>query len=149
MAEARDRVSRSNNDDAETYMRRLMSTHSTRIFLDDDNDIYQTPFRWGATPLTGQSSGQRTGEALISTRARNGGGVSTRIQNTQVSGSRVRRGRGGPPWAHGLLPSYPRIPLRDVTHVIRAVERQRVHLGDRELEHEVCLPTPEAAAKLD
>ncbi|KAJ0780135.1 hypothetical protein HanPI659440_Chr06g0234241 [Helianthus annuus] len=121
----------------------LMSTRSTGIFL-DEYDSYRTPFRWGAIPLTGQSSGQWTGEALSTT-------TTTRIRNTQ--GGRVRRGRGGPLWAHGMLPSsYPRIPLRDITHVVQAVERRRARMGDGEGrirtneaaagEQEVCLPTP-------
>ncbi|KAI3694558.1 hypothetical protein L1987_77525 [Smallanthus sonchifolius] len=147
MPESRDRLSRPNDGVAETYSRRQTSVGSTGILPDaDDNErsISRTPFRWGATPLTGDGSGQRVGDAL-STRSTRGGVSGGRAlfgtpmtayrrggrnQNTPPSGSNFRRGRGG---RQSVLPAwYPRTPLRDITHVVRAVERRQVHFGDGE-----------------
>ncbi|KAK9067500.1 hypothetical protein SSX86_014830 [Deinandra increscens subsp. villosa] len=152
MPEARDRLSRSSTIDSETYVPRQMSIGSIPVLQDNDSgerSYNQTPFRWGATPLTGGGSGQRTGETHHSTRTATRGGVSgrglfgtpmtvyrrgSRNQNTPPSGSSsFRRGRGGRSGQHSVLPSwYPRTPLRDITHVVRAIERRRMHLGDGE-----------------
>ncbi|KAK1408472.1 hypothetical protein QVD17_40272 [Tagetes erecta] len=144
MPESRDRLSRSNNVVAEIYSRRRTSVESTGILPDNDvsdTSVIQTPFRWGATPLTGDGSGQQTSEAVSTVTTRRGvsGGRTLfgtpmtvyrrggRSQNTPPSGSGFRRGRGG------VLPAwYPRTPLREITHVVRAVERRRVRLGDDE-----------------
>ncbi|KAK9063101.1 hypothetical protein SSX86_016971 [Deinandra increscens subsp. villosa] len=152
MSEARDGLSRSNTVDSETYVPRRISIGSISVLQDNDSgerSYNQTPFRWGATPLTGGGSGQRTGETHHSTRTATRGGVSgrglfgtpmtvyrrgSRNQNTPPSGnSSFRRGRGGRSVQHSVLPSwYPRTPLRDITHVVRAIERRRMHLGDGE-----------------
>ncbi|KAL8254640.1 hypothetical protein R6Q59_032861 [Mikania micrantha] len=149
MPEARDRLSRLNDRVAETYMPRRLSNGTLTVLSDNDDgerSHRRTPFRWGATPLTGDGSGQLTGEAL-SARTRNGGvsgrglfgtpvtayrrGV--RNQNTPPAGGSFRRGRGGRSGSHSVLPSwYPRTPLRDITHVVRAIERRRMHMGDGE-----------------
>ncbi|KAL8208551.1 hypothetical protein R6Q57_007963 [Mikania cordata] len=149
MPEARDRLSRLNDRVAETYMPRQLSNGTLTVLSDNDDgerSHRRTPFRWGATPLTGDGSGQLTGEAL-SARTRNGGvsgrglfgtpvtayrrGV--RNQNTSPAGGSFRRGRGGRSGSHSVLPSwYPRTPLRDITHVVRAIERRRMHMGDGE-----------------
>ncbi|MFS7943213.1 hypothetical protein Hanom_Chr06g00497611 [Helianthus anomalus] len=146
MPESRDRLSRPNDDIAEIYSRRQMAVGSIGILQDiDDSErgVSRTPFRWGTTPLTGDGSGQRIGGVVASRIATRGGGSGRglfgtpltvnrrggRNQNTPPAGS-VRRGRGG---HSSVLPAwYPRTPLRDITHVVRAVERRREHLGDGE-----------------
>ncbi|KAL7586350.1 hypothetical protein Lser_V15G38577 [Lactuca serriola] len=152
MPEARDRLARPNNGVADIYRIRRGSVDSLGILPDDgDNErgFSRTPFRWGATPLTGGTSGQPM-EGAPSTRtitgaAARGGGAGrglfgtpgtvyrrgSRNQNTPPSGSTVRRGRGRRPGSQSVLPSwYPRTPLGDITHVVRAIERRRAHLVD-------------------
>ncbi|KAM0008093.1 hypothetical protein Hdeb2414_s0122g00803731 [Helianthus debilis subsp. tardiflorus] len=143
MPESRDRLSRPNNDIAEMYSHRRMAVGSIGILHDSERSDSRTPFRWGTTPLTGDSSGQRIGGVVATRIATRGGGSGRglfgtpmsvnrrggRMQNTPPAGS-VRRGRGG---NASVLPAwYPRTPLRDITHVVRAVERRREHLGDGE-----------------
>ncbi|KAJ0821497.1 hypothetical protein HanPSC8_Chr16g0720921 [Helianthus annuus] len=134
MPESRDRLSRPNNDIAEMYSRRQMAV---------ERSVSRTPFRWGATPLTGDGSGQRIGEAFGTTTAIRGGGSGRGLFGTPVTVNRrggqsqttppagsVRRGQGG---HSSVLPAgYPRTPLDDITHAVRAVERRREHLGDGE-----------------
>ncbi|MFS7995721.1 hypothetical protein Hanom_Chr12g01121271 [Helianthus anomalus] len=155
MPESRDRLSRPNNDIAEMYSRRQMAVGSISILLDiDDSErsVSRTPFRWGATPLTSDGSGQRIGEAVGTRSAIRGGGTGRvlfgtpmtvdrrggRSQNTPSAGS-VRRGRGG---HSSVLPAwYPRTPLGDITHVVRTAGRQQ-SLSGVQLEHEVSVVTP-------
>ncbi|KAI3742320.1 hypothetical protein L1987_60000 [Smallanthus sonchifolius] len=143
MPEARDMLTRPNNGVTETYDRQRTSIASIGILPNDDDSersINLTPFRWNAAPLTGGGSGQQTGESL-STRTttrivlfetpmpvyRRG----SRSQNTPPSATSSRRGRVGRLGARSLLPSwYPRTPLGDITHVVRAIERRRLRLGD-------------------
>lgn len=153
MPEARDRLARPNNGVAEIYRLRRTSVDSLGILPDDgDNEgsINRTPFRWGATPLTGDTSGQPMGGAptrTITGATTRGGATGrglfgtpgtvyrrgSRNQNTPPSGSTVRRGRGRRPGSQSVLPSwYPRTPLGDITHVVRAVERRRARLVDGE-----------------
>lgn len=156
MPEARDRLARANNGVAEIYNIRRTSVASIGILPDDDDNergSNRTPFRWGATPLTGDTSGQPMGGApstrTITGATARGGGAGrglfgsprtvyrrvSRSQNTPPSGSTVRRGRGGRsgPGSQSVLPSwYPRTPLGDITHVVRAIERRRARLVDGE-----------------
>ncbi|KAI3669038.1 hypothetical protein L6452_40258 [Arctium lappa] len=128
MPEARDRLSRPNKEVAE------MPVSILGILVDEDDSdrsIRRTLFRWGAT---GGSSGAT---------ARGGGG-----------GNSFRRGRGGRTGQQSVLPSwYPRTWLGDITHVVQAIKRRRVRLGDdhhqpaahpsdAQLEHDVSLVTP-------
>ncbi|KAI3772563.1 hypothetical protein L6452_03752 [Arctium lappa] len=153
MPEARDRLLRPNNEVAEMQSLRRTPV-SIGILVDvDDNDrsIRRTPFRWGATPLTGGGSGQPVGEphsTIGATAARGGAGGGrglfgtprtvyrrggSRSQNTPPSGNSFRRGRGGRTGQQSVLPSwYPRTALGDITHVVQAIERRRVRLGDGE-----------------
>ncbi|KAK4776753.1 hypothetical protein SAY86_005441 [Trapa natans] len=53
-------------------------------------------------------------------------------ENTPITGS-AGRGRGRGRHMHSLLPAwYPRTPLRDITSVVRAIERRRSRLGEIE-----------------
>lgn len=147
MPEARDRLSRPNNGVAEMYNLRRRSISSIGILpdnADNEGSVNRTPFRWGATPLTGGGSGQQLGETH-STGTTIAGGVAgrglfgtprtvyrrgSRSQNTPPSGSSFRQGRGGRSGPRSVLPYwYPRIPLGDITHVVQAIERRRAHLG--------------------
>ncbi|KAI3801373.1 hypothetical protein L1987_29478 [Smallanthus sonchifolius] len=143
MPEARDVLTRPNNGVTETYDRQQTSIASIGILPDDDDSersINLIPFRWNAAPFTGGGSGQQTDESL-STRTttrrvlfetpmpvyRRG----SRSQNTPPSATSSRRGRVGRLAARSVLPSwYPRTPLGDITHVVRAIERRRLRLGD-------------------
>ncbi|MFS7995724.1 hypothetical protein Hanom_Chr12g01121301 [Helianthus anomalus] len=133
MPESRDILSRPNNDIAEMYSRRQMAVGSIGILLDiDDSErsVSRTPFWWGATPLTGDGSGQRIGEAVGTRTAIRGGGTGRGLfgtpmtvdrrggqsQTTPPAGS-VRRGRGG----HS-----------SVLVTCLAVEKRRERLGDGE-----------------
>ncbi|KAM0005181.1 hypothetical protein Hdeb2414_s0218g00837221 [Helianthus debilis subsp. tardiflorus] len=142
MPEARDRLTRSNNGVTEIYDRRRTTIGSIGIFPDDETEgsINLTPFRWGSTPLTGGGggSGQHTRTRGVSGRGlfetpmpvyRRGS--RSQSQNTPSSGNGSRRGRGGRTGPRGVLPAwYPRTPLGDITHVVRAIERRRERMGD-------------------
>ncbi|XP_071713768.1 protein POLYCHOME-like [Rutidosis leptorrhynchoides] len=144
MPEARDRLSRPNDVVADIYHRRLTSLIRTEILPDlDDNErriLNQTPFRWGSTPLIGGGSGQQIGATRYTRSGVSGAGISLfgtprtiyrRNQNSPPSGGSVRRGRNGRSGSRSVLPSwYPRTPLGDITHVVRAIERRRARLGD-------------------
>ncbi|KAK7396276.1 hypothetical protein VNO78_17167 [Psophocarpus tetragonolobus] len=52
-------------------------------------------------------------------------------QNTPPSGT-LRRARGRVPSRSLLPPWYPRTPLRDISAVVRAIERRRARLGEDE-----------------
>ncbi|XP_076900194.1 protein POLYCHOME-like [Bidens hawaiensis] len=126
-----------------------------RTSINSGRSLDLTPFRWGTTPLTG-------GQRPVVTRPTRGGGDSNsgralfqtpmpatyrrggRNQNQPPSTTNTfRRGRGGRAGARsGVLPSwYPRTPLGDVTHVVRAMERRRGGLGEG-AGHILGSPTP-------
>ncbi|KAF5765417.1 hypothetical protein HanRHA438_Chr15g0715931 [Helianthus annuus] len=143
MSEVRDRLTRSNNGVTEMYNPRRTAIGSIRIFPDDETErrINRTPFRWGSTPLTGFET-----PMLVYRRG-------NRSQNTPPSGNSSSRGRGGRSGPRGVLPAwYPRTPLGDITHVVRAIERRRERMGDgadqdtspsdAQLEHDVSFVTP-------
>ncbi|XP_076907806.1 protein GIGAS CELL1-like [Bidens hawaiensis] len=147
MAESRDRLSRSIDETqvAESYICRLTSVGRIGVLPDVDGgerSITQTPFSLGSTPLTGDASGQRTGQTRVLAIRGNGSGRGLfgtpvtssrgggRIQNTPTAGGSFRRGRGGRSGSLSVLPYwYPHSPLQDITHVVRAIER-RGGLGD-------------------
>lgn len=132
MPESRDRLPRP-ADVTATFARRRQSIGGMSILLDDEQEAVggtgSTPFRWGATAMTGPTGA-----------ARGGGGVGRGIMGTPRSNSRnrigrtfrrspvvgrenmgsgsFRRGRGRS--TNSVLPSwYPRTPLRDITAVVR------------------------------
>ncbi|KAJ0681907.1 hypothetical protein HanPI659440_Chr16g0641421 [Helianthus annuus] len=137
MPESRDRLSRPNNDIAEMYSRRQMAV---------ERSVSRTPFRWGATPLTGDGSGQRIGEAFGTTTAIRGGGSGRGLFGTPVTVNRrggqsqttppagsVRRGRGGHTLVFYLLGIHALLLMISLMPFgYDAVERRREHLGDGE-----------------
>ncbi|XP_031128956.1 protein POLYCHOME-like [Ipomoea triloba] len=152
MPEARDRLSRP-VDVAEVYRRRVTGIGGGRdmdgggivlIVRDDADDLgVGSPFRWGATGLTGA-----VGAGSPAAAAAAAGGVGTPIGRSPF---RARRGRGSsarvigrenisshtgrrPVRARGsALPSwYPRRPLQDITYITRAYQRRRERLREGE-----------------
>lgn len=137
MPEARDRLSRP-ADVAELYRRRVTQIGGGRridagriinVFRDDAGGItVGTPFRWGATGLTG-TLGAGTAAAAAggvgtpirtpfrTPTARRGRGSSARVigrENVSHTGRRLLRARDS------VLPSwYPRRPLQDITYITR------------------------------
>ncbi|CAI9100104.1 OLC1v1037034C1 [Oldenlandia corymbosa var. corymbosa] len=175
MPEGRDRLSRA-VDLAEVYARRRRSILSgingrrdTLTGLADDPEEVgpTTPFRWGATPLTGGRGGigsvdgggsggfefSSPGTPGIRPRSRlqRSPGTITGRQNispaTRSSRGRVRgrgRGRGG-----GVLPDwYPRVPLQDITEIVRAIERRRARMREGE-GPQIETPVPQQQAVQD
>ncbi|KAK3035141.1 hypothetical protein RJ639_032814 [Escallonia herrerae] len=147
MSESRDRLSRP-DDVAERYIRRLRSLGRTGVLHDDvvETGSATVPFRWGTTPLTGTRGPMGVAPPLraavggVSGPARagpsrfgaNGRGRSLNRapaggrENTPAAGRFQLAGRGG-----SVLPSwYRRRPLRDVTPVVRAIERRRARLRE-------------------
>lgn len=125
MPESRDRLPRPDEVRA-TFARQRQSIGGIAILLDEGQPEVGTPFRWGATAMTGT----RGPMGVASTRGGRGvrrGSLGTprsstrnrRGQENMASGS-FRRGRGRGRSTNSVLPSwYPRTPLRDVTYVVR------------------------------
>ncbi|XP_022842253.1 protein POLYCHOME [Olea europaea var. sylvestris] len=144
MPEARDRLSRAEHPIA-TYRPRLRSItlgenagRGDTVFfvLEDEPELARgsgTPFRWRDTMMTGihGTIGVAAASAGATRRGRGGHrrGIpgSPGIRQGQNVGQEnisptVGRGRGG---RGSVLPYwYPRTPLRDITSVVRAIERR-------------------------
>ncbi|KAL4376417.1 hypothetical protein GQ457_02G040630 [Hibiscus cannabinus] len=134
MAEARDRLVR-NVDLAEVFARRRVGPLGTlsdeAMELLGGSPVTRRPVGVvaGATASTARGGGFRRGSGFGSPRF-----SVRRVRTARVNAltpSPLGRGRGG---ATGSpLPSwYPRTPLRDITAVVRAIERRRSRLGDGE-----------------
>lgn len=163
MSESRDRLSRP-VDIAAMYARRLQL--GRRIgFLPDEPELTAnlavSPFRWGTTGMEATREpigvtpprGSGLGRGGYGTpRIRNGRGrnlyePSAGRENMLVGNSRQGRGRRS---TNSLLPSwYPRTPLRDITHVVQAIERRRARLREVEEGQEIDIPTPHEQPVLD
>ncbi|XVE96047.1 hypothetical protein REPUB_Repub02eG0187500 [Reevesia pubescens] len=144
MAESRDRLVR-NVDLAEVFARRRIGPLG--ILSDEAMELLGSPVQrsMGVAPTTSMArgGGLRRGSSFWTTQ-RSGGIRRDRNlyrlpapgrENNPVRGSAMGRGRGkGTGRGTGsLLPSwYPRTPLRDVTTVVRAIERRRARLGEGE-----------------
>lgn len=140
MPESRDRLSRP-DEVRSTFARQRQSIGGIAILLDEGQPEVGTPFRWGATAMTGT----RGPMGVASTRGGRGvrrGSLGTprsstrnrRGQENMASGS-FRRGRGRGRSTNSVLPSwYPRTPLREITYVVRAIERRRAATSLRESE---------------
>ncbi|CAL5351990.1 unnamed protein product [Camellia sinensis] len=164
MPESRDRLSRP-DDIAAMFARRRQSIGGIAILLDEPEEVGSgTPFRWGATAMTGTrgamglaaTRGGGVGRGSLGTprtRYRRGGGrnlyrspVVVGQENTPLGRVRRGRGRGG---RGSVLPSwYPRTPLRDITAIVRAIERRRASLRETEGLH-IESPIPQDQNVLD
>ncbi|XP_009786601.1 protein POLYCHOME-like [Nicotiana sylvestris] len=137
MTEARDRISRTEEDLMEIYSRRRRTTVRNEgggivIFQDEleDASATRTIFRPGTTARVGLGGG--IGRRVnFGTPRRNSHRTPARVIGREnISPSGRGRGRGG---QHSVLPSwYPRTPLRDITSIVRAIERRRARFGERE-----------------
>ncbi|CAK9159319.1 unnamed protein product [Ilex paraguariensis] len=171
MSEPRDRLNRP-EDISVRFSRRRRSIGSGIGILADEPEIgLGTPFRWGDTAMMGT----RRPIGVAATRARGGGGVGRGSLGTpRIAGNGRGRniyrspvavvgqqnmppgGRGGLVIGRGrgrgrsgsVLPSwYPRTPLRDITAIVRAIERTRARL--REMEgQQIESPIPQDQAVL-
>ncbi|KAK1370505.1 Uv-b-insensitive 4 [Heracleum sosnowskyi] len=138
MPEARDRLSRRQDDPSILFLRQRSQFGSLQIL--PDVPAVNT-FRWGATPLNGATTGVAgspgrgggVGRGTFGTpRLGNGRGrVSSGRENTPArSARRTPRGGGG---NRSILPSwYPRKPLQDITPIVKAIERRRARLREVE-----------------
>ncbi|GMP86986.1 hypothetical protein CsSME_00039546 [Camellia sinensis var. sinensis] len=164
MPESRDRLSRP-DDIAAMFARRRQSIGGIAILLDEPEEVGSgTPFLWGATAMTGTrgamglaaTRGGGVGRGSLGTprtRYRRGGGrnlyrspVVVGQENTPLGRVRRGRGRGG---RGSVLPSwYPRTPLRDITAIVRAIERRRASLRETEGLH-IESPIPQDQNVLD
>ncbi|KAG4123509.1 hypothetical protein ERO13_D11G331100v2 [Gossypium hirsutum] len=142
MAESRDRLGRA-VDIAEVFARRRSGPLG--ILSDESMDLLGSPVRQsvtrrsmgvvGVTTSTGRGVGLRRGGSFgtprIGIRRSRNLYRSTGRENVSVTPSPLGRGRGR--GTASVLPSwYPRTPLRDITAVVRAIERRRARLGDGE-----------------
>ncbi|XP_059295980.1 protein POLYCHOME-like isoform X2 [Lycium ferocissimum] len=128
MAEGRDRLSRQ-EDPIEVYTRRRTRSSIGRgsiEILEDESPSTGTP----ATATRGGGGGTGRIGGFGSPRNRRGRTPARVIgrQNISPTGHQGRnRGR------HSVLPSwYPRTPLRDITSIVRAIERTRARLRESE-----------------
>ncbi|XVE61222.1 hypothetical protein DITRI_Ditri06bG0022000 [Diplodiscus trichospermus] len=143
MAESRDRITRA-VDIAEVFARRRSGpfgilTDEARVLLGSPAHQAVTPRPMGVGFTTSRVRGRglRRGSSFGTSRSgiRRGRNfyrsAATGRENTPVTVRPMDRGRGR---AMGsVLPSwYPRTPLRDITAVVRAIERRRARLGDGE-----------------
>ncbi|XP_057500213.1 protein POLYCHOME-like [Actinidia eriantha] len=155
MPESRDRLSRPDDVRAMFALRR-QSIGGLSILLDEPETSSGTPFRWGATAMTGTR-----GPMGVAATRRNGGvgrGSLGTPRNRNRHGRNLhrspgamsrenfpsgssRRGRGRS--TNSVLPSwYPRTPLHDITAVVRAIERRRASLRETEGQ-QIDSPTPQ------
>ncbi|KAJ0258353.1 Protein POLYCHOME [Hirschfeldia incana] len=132
MPEARDRRERPVD-----YPAAFLNRRSHGILLDEP-PIHLNPFH---SPVQRPPS-----ESLVfnqgSTTMGRGGIARGNLGIRRTSGGVRRRGRARA--SASVLPSwYPRTPLRDVSSVVRAIERRRARMGDTET------PTPQQLGVLD
>ncbi|KAG5583391.1 hypothetical protein H5410_054018 [Solanum commersonii] len=139
MAEGRDRLSRQ-EDPINIYSRRRrsMGRGGIEIFEDESPESSsRAPVQ--TTAETGRMAGTSGGRGGIgrigfglprNRRGRNSLRTPTRVigrQNISPAGQGRNRGR------HSVLPAwYPRTPLRDITSIVRAIERTRARLRESE-----------------
>ncbi|KAK8712097.1 hypothetical protein V6N13_147348 [Hibiscus sabdariffa] len=133
MAESRDRLVRT-VDLAEVFARRRVGPLG--ILSEEAMDLLGSPVTRrptgvaGATVLTARGGGFRRGRSSGTPRFGLRRGRNQR-ENSTVTPSPLGRGRGG--GSGTVLPSwYPRTPLRDITALVRAIEKRRAQVGDGE-----------------
>ncbi|QHN84426.1 hypothetical protein HN51_038974 [Arachis hypogaea] len=132
MPEARDRRSTA-VDIAALFARRRALLHG--VLLDDelDSSVFGSARRQPVTSTTGSGLARggfrtpRTGAVGAPAGAENNS--PSRSGGRRVVGRGRGRGRGSS--SRSVLPSwYPRTPLRDISSVVRAIERRRARLGE-------------------
>ncbi|XWS59211.1 hypothetical protein CRYUN_Cryun08bG0102000 [Craigia yunnanensis] len=143
MAESRDRIMRA-VDIAEVFSRRrsgpfgILSDEAQELFGSPvQQTVTRRPMGVGVTTSTARGEGLRRGSSFGTPRSgirrsRNlYRSAAPGRENAPVTASPMGRGRGRA--SGSVLPSwYPRTPLRDITAVVRAIERRRARLGDGE-----------------
>uniref|UniRef100_A0A7N0V2C3 Protein POLYCHOME n=1 Tax=Kalanchoe fedtschenkoi TaxID=63787 RepID=A0A7N0V2C3_KALFE len=125
MAEARDRLSRP-EDVAATFARQRRLIRQNQIFVDESER------RLGGLHASTREAATRRNVVIGRRRF---GTPRTRVLYGSVGRENVvAGGTGRRLWGRAsVLPSwYPRTPLRDITHVVRAIECRRAYLRDRE-----------------
>ncbi|XVF75852.1 hypothetical protein PTKIN_Ptkin13bG0220200 [Pterospermum kingtungense] len=144
MAESRDRLTRT-VDIAEVFARRRSGPWG--IYTDEARELFGSPVRQpvthrpmgvGVATSTMRGGGLRTGIGFATPRSGNrrvsnlNRSAALRRENTPTTTfTAMGRGRGGA--TGSMLPSwYPRTPLRDITGILRAIERRRARLGEGE-----------------
>ncbi|CAA0812716.1 Protein POLYCHOME [Striga hermonthica] len=156
MPEARDRLSR-------RYLSRgnAVRVNSIAFVLEDEGDERHaagTPFRWRGTAMAG-TPGVAFGRDSVG-NPRGGrvwylGRSSARKTGLKNLSTSVGRGRGRALGSTVLPHWYPRRPLRDITAVVRAIERRRAHWEEVEglrqtesplLEDRICDPSASTSA---
>ncbi|KAA8517020.1 hypothetical protein F0562_017162 [Nyssa sinensis] len=159
MPESRDRLSRP-DDVTAMFARRRLTIGSIGILVDEPETSLGTPFRWGTTGMTGTRGSMRVAATRGGGVGRGGFGTprvengrrpnfnrspAVGSQNTPVGSGRRGRGRS----TNSVLPSwYPRAPLRDITAIVRAIERRRARLRESEGQ-EIESPIPQDQIVLD
>ncbi|CAM8895878.1 unnamed protein product [Rhodiola kirilowii] len=152
MAEPRDRLARP-EDIAAIFARQRRLIRENRIFIDEperSGRLFASPARRQETTTPGSRRNVAFGRRRFGTpmtgsrRGLHGSPASVGRENVGVGGgSRRVRGSGS------VLPSwYPRTPLRDITHVVRAIERRREYLRETESQH-IESPIPSAPSVND
>ncbi|KAG2244013.1 hypothetical protein Bca52824_094148 [Brassica carinata] len=126
----------------------FLNRRSHGIFLDEPLPAHLNPFQSPVQRLPSESLA--FGSAGQGSTVGRGGGIARGnlgVRRTGGGGGRrglgvARRGRARA--SASVLPSwYPRTPLRDVSSVVRAIERRRARMGETEN------PTPQQLGVLD
>ncbi|CAM8960890.1 unnamed protein product [Rhodiola kirilowii] len=134
MAEPRDRLAKA-EDIAATFARQRRLIRDNRTFVDEPDSsvgFSESPARRqdATTPVSSRNAAfgsRRFGTPGIRRRLY-GSTASVGRENVAAGSSGGRLRRSG-----SVLPSwYPRIALRDITHVVRAIEKRQAYLRNRE-----------------
>lgn len=132
MAEGRDRLTRQ-EDPIIVYTRRRRSIDRGGIAILEDESpgsSSRVPVETGRVTVPGGGIGRIGFGSPRNRRGRNSLRTPARVigrQNISPAGQGRNRGR------HSVLPAwYPRTPLRDITSIVRAIERTRARLRESE-----------------
>ncbi|VVB03090.1 unnamed protein product [Arabis nemorensis] len=155
MPEARDRIERPVDYSAVFLNRRsngvLIDEPTTQLNL-FGSPVQRLPLESTGTGSIGQGSMMGRGiRGNFGIRRTGGRRVQTQFRSPQgrenMSLGVTRRGRGRA--STSVLPSwYPRTPLRDISAVVRAIERRRARMGEG-VGRDIDTPTPQQLGVLD
>ncbi|XP_050230530.1 protein POLYCHOME [Mercurialis annua] len=140
MPEARDRLSRA-VDFATVFAQRRSDI--LRVYDDQEADLFGSPRavlnRRNSVTRLSPGTGRVAGRGVLGTPRTPSTG-----RGLENSAFRRGNGRGGGRVSNSVLPSwYPRRPLRDITAIVRAIERRRERLGGSRVQ-ETESPAPHA-----